>query len=194
MGVKWDALLKKKSIHLPTLSRSNDLTYLLGSSSLGNSQGDTKDGVGAQLGLVWGAIELDEEVVNGLLVLDIDVLLDELGANDGVDVLNSLQDTLSAPLGLVSITELACLVLACGLRSSASVKAEGEAERVEGGVRRGVFSAFARTSGSSGWDNGTVQTGLGDNVNLDGWVSTRVVDLTSVDLGDRHNDAFWRRG
>jgi hypothetical protein len=52
----------------------------------------------------------------------------------------------------------------------------------------------ARTSGSSRWDNGTVETGLSDNVNLDGWVSTRVVDLTSVDLGDRHNDAFWRRG
>lgn len=35
-----------------------------------------------------------------------------------------------------------------------------------------------------------METGLSDNVNLDGWVSTRVVDLTSVDLGDRHNDAF----
>ena len=81
-------------------------------------------------------------------------------------------------------------MLACGLRSSASVKAEGEAGRGEGGV----FSAFARTSGSSGWDNGTMQTSLGDNVNLDGWVSTRVVDLTSVDLGDRHYDAFWVGG
>lgn len=38
-----------------------------------------------------------------------------------------------------------------------------------------------------------METGLSDNVNLDGWVSTRVVDLTSVNLGDRHNDAFWWR-
>lgn len=52
---------------------------------------------------------------------------------------------------------------------------------------------LAHTGGSSGGDNGTVETSLSDNVNLDGWVSTRVVDLTSVDLGDRHNDAFWRR-
>ena len=89
------------------------MTCLLSSTGLGNGQRDTKDGVGAQLGLVGGAIKLDEEVIDGLLVLDIDVLLDELRANDGVDVLNSLQDTLSAPLGLVSITELACLVLAC---------------------------------------------------------------------------------
>lgn len=52
---------------------------------------------------------------------------------------------------------------------------------------------MARTGRSSRGDNGTVETSLGDNVNLDGWVSTRVVDLTSVDLGDRHDDAFWRR-
>lgn len=36
-----------------------------------------------------------------------------------------------------------------------------------------------------------METSLSDNVNLDSWVSTRVVDLTGVDLGDRHDDACW---
>lgn len=44
------------------------------------------------------------------------------------------------------------------------------------------------TSGSSGWNDGAGKTGLGgENINLDGWVSARVVDLTSVDLGNTHD-------
>jgi hypothetical protein len=33
-----------------------------------------------------------------------------------------------------------------------------------------------------------VQAGLGDDIDLDGRVTARVVDGTSVDLGDRHVD------
>jgi hypothetical protein len=104
------------------------------------------------------------------LVLDVDGLLDEGRGNGVVDVGNSLGHTLTTPLGLVSITELASLV----------------------GAGRGT-----------GGDDGTVQTGLGDNVNLNGWVAlvssvwvmacwrlqtyTRVVDGTGVDLGDSHD-------
>lgn len=87
--------------------------YLLSSSSLGNSQTDTKNGVGTELGLVWGSIKPEEELVNSGLVLDVDLGLNELGGNDGVDVGNSLCDTLSTPLGLVSITEFTSLVLTC---------------------------------------------------------------------------------
>lgn len=128
VGVKWDAL--QKSIYLSSCSSSPAITHLLSGTSLGNGQRDTKDGVGAQLGLVGSAIKLDEEVINGLLVLDVNVLLDELRANDGVDVLNSLQDTLSAPLGLVSIAKLACLVLACVVDLSVPIN-----NRVWGEVR-----------------------------------------------------------
>lgn len=47
---------------------------------------------------------------------------------------------------------------------------------------------MCHTSGSSGWDDGAGKTGLsGENINLDGWVSAGVVDLTSVDLGDTHD-------
>ena len=84
---------------------------LLSSTSLGNSQGNTEDGVGTELGLVGSTIELVEESINSGLVLDINVLLDQSRSNDSVDVLNSLGNTLTTPLGLVAISELASLVL-----------------------------------------------------------------------------------
>lgn len=87
------------------------MAYLLSGTGLGNSQGNTEDGVGTKLGLVGGTIKLVEESVNLGLILDINVLLDQSGSNDIVDVGNSLEDTLAAPLGLVAISELTSLVL-----------------------------------------------------------------------------------
>jgi hypothetical protein len=66
---------------------------LLSGGSLGNGQGDTEDGISTELALVGGSIELVQELVNLGLVLDIDVLLDEGGANDVVDVLDGTEDT-----------------------------------------------------------------------------------------------------
>lgn len=91
--------------------RESKPSYLLSSGGLGNSQGDTEDGIGTQLALVWGTIELDQELIDLGLVLDINVLLDQGRADDLVDVLNGLGDTLSAPLGLVLVTELNSFVL-----------------------------------------------------------------------------------
>jgi hypothetical protein len=86
---------------------------LLGSAGLGNGQAHTEDGVGTELGLVGGAIEVNQELVDLGLVLDVDVLLDDGGRDDLVDVLDGLEDALAAPLGLVAVAELASLVLAC---------------------------------------------------------------------------------
>jgi len=86
---------------------------LLSSTSLGNSQGNTEDGIGTELGLVGSTVKSVEELVDLGLVLDIDTLLDQSGTNGGVDVLDSLENTLAKPLGLVSVTELASLVLTC---------------------------------------------------------------------------------
>lgn len=54
------------------------------------------------------------------------------------------------------------------------------------------LAGFVGAGGSTGRYNGAVQTGLADEVNLDGRVTARVVDGTSVDLGDGHVD--WRAG
>ena len=66
---------------------------LLSSTSLGDSQADTQDGVGTQVVLVAGAIELVEELVDLGLVLDIQVLLDDGRANLLVDIGDGLEDT-----------------------------------------------------------------------------------------------------
>jgi hypothetical protein len=87
--------------------------YLLSSTGLGDSQADTENGVGTELGLVGGTIELVEEGINLGLVLDINVLLDQSRANDVVDVADGLGDTLATPLVLLAVTELASLVLTC---------------------------------------------------------------------------------
>jgi hypothetical protein len=57
------------------------------------------------------------------------------------------------------------------------------------------LAGLVSTGGSSGWNDGAVKTGLGDNVDLDGGVTARVVDGTCVDLGDRHDEGSseWRR-
>jgi len=83
---------------------------LLSGGGLSNGHGDTEDGVGTELSLVLGSIELVEESVDSGLVLDVDVLLDQSRGDLVVDVGNGLGDTLAAPLALVTIAELASLV------------------------------------------------------------------------------------
>ena len=119
---------------------------LLGSGGLSDGHGDTEDGVGTELGLVGGAIKLVHEVVDGALVLDVKVLLDEGGTEDIVDVGDGLEDALAAPLALVAVTELAGLVGA---------------------------------GGSTGGDDGAVETGLGDYI--DPKVSQKVSKTDELD-------------
>jgi len=47
---------------------------------------------------------------------------------------------------------------------------------------------FLRTCRSSGWNDGPVQAGFVDEVDLDGWVTSRVVDIAGVNLGDCHGE------
>ena len=66
---------------------------LLRRAGLRNGDGDTEDGVGTELALVGGAVELDQEVVDLLLLGDSETRLDELRGDDVVDVGDSLGDT-----------------------------------------------------------------------------------------------------
>lgn len=110
VGVQGDVLVVVSLCSL--IVTSGNGIYLLSGTGLGNSQADTEDGVGTELALVGGAVKAVQELVDLGLVLDIKVLLEQGGANDGVDVLNGLGDTLATPLGLVAISKLNSLVLA----------------------------------------------------------------------------------
>lgn len=68
---------------------------LLSSTSLGNSQADTEDGVGTKGLLVGRAVELVQELVNLGLVLNVEVLLDDRRSDLLVDVGDGLGDTYS---------------------------------------------------------------------------------------------------
>ena len=66
---------------------------LLSSSSLSDGDGNTEDGVSTEFALVGGAVELDQEVINLLLLGDLETRLDELRSDDIVNVGNGLEDT-----------------------------------------------------------------------------------------------------
>jgi hypothetical protein len=83
---------------------------LLGGTGLADGHRDTEDGVGSQLALVGGSVELDEEVVDLLLLGDLETRLDEGLGDDVVDVRDGLGDTLAHVGGLVTIPELDGLV------------------------------------------------------------------------------------
>ncbi len=46
--------------------------------------------------------------------------------------------------------------------------------------------SIIRTGGSSGRNDSTVETSLGDHVNLYSWITARIIDRTGVNLRDRH--------
>ena len=87
------------------------LLYLRSSTCLGHSQAHAQDSVCAQVGLVLRPVELDQEVVNGRLILHVDTLLDKLGANCIVYILDSFRHTFSSPLRFVPVAEFASLML-----------------------------------------------------------------------------------
>ena len=69
------------------------MVHLFSSSSFSDTQAHTENGICTEICLVGRPIKLDEELVDLGLVLDIDILLDDGGCNDFVDVVDSLQDT-----------------------------------------------------------------------------------------------------
>jgi hypothetical protein len=87
-------------------------TNLLSSTSFGNSQTDTENGVGTEFSLVGGAVQAVKEFVDLRLILHIEIGFDNLGRDDRVHVLDGLENALAAPFGLVAIAKLTSLVLA----------------------------------------------------------------------------------
>jgi hypothetical protein len=66
---------------------------LLNGSSLSDSNADAENGVGSELTLVRGTVELDEEVIDVLLSGDLKARLDQFRSNNVVDIGDGLQNT-----------------------------------------------------------------------------------------------------
>ncbi|MCY1411921.1 hypothetical protein D9M71_273170 [compost metagenome] len=120
--------------------------YALGlRSGLGGSQGHGEDGVGAQLGLVLGTVQLDHRAVQSFLVSS--VLAQQQVADRAVDVGHGLQNALAQVTALVAITQFQCLAGtggSTGRRASAAYDAVLEDHiGFHGGVAAGVQNLAA---------------------------------------------------
>ena len=71
------------------------------------SKGDGKDGVCSEVLLERSAVLLEHDVIDAALILR--VLTNKSRSENLVNVLNGLQDTLSAETALVAVTELKSL-------------------------------------------------------------------------------------
>ena len=83
---------------------------LVGRAGLAHGHGDAEDGVGAQAVLVVGAVQLEHEGIDLLLVDGVQAGLDELWCDLGVDVGDGLVDALAVVDGLVLVAELEGLI------------------------------------------------------------------------------------
>jgi hypothetical protein len=93
VDVERDTLSQRSCLARDEEKKRTEKTHLLGGGSLSDGHGDTEDGVSSELALVGGTVELDEELVDGLLVGDVEGSLDERRGDHVVDVGNGLVDT-----------------------------------------------------------------------------------------------------
>ncbi len=77
---------------------------------LAHGHGHAENGVGTQFVLVVGAIQLQHEVVDRLLVDRVEVGLHQLGSDDAVNIIDRLGYTFAMMLRLVLVAELQSLV------------------------------------------------------------------------------------
>ena len=111
-----------------------------GGAGLGAGQGGAQDGVGAESGLVGGAVELDEQLVDRGLIQHVQA--DKRLGDLAVDVLDRLQHALAAVTALVAVAQLAGLVDAGGSAGGNGSAADGAVVQrdldLNGGVAAGV--------------------------------------------------------
>ena len=110
-----------------------------GGTGLGGGEGDAKDGVGAHVGLVGGAVESKHDIVDTLLVGGVHA--NNLGPKYVVDVLDSLKDALPK-VSIPPIPELNSLIGSSG-GSRRDTSAEGGPGveghiNLDGGIAAGV--------------------------------------------------------
>ena len=129
---------------------------------VGGGEGDAEDGVGAELRLVLGAIDLDHQVVDADLVAGVGA--DEDGSDDGLHVADGGEHALAEEAGL-------------------AVDALGQGFGGDIGVAELVGLVFA--GGGAGGNGSAAEGAVGEtDVHLDGGITAGVDDLAGADAGD----------
>ncbi len=77
----------------------------MGSASTANSQRDSQNGIGAQLGLVGGSVQRKHESIDGTLIGNVNFGSQKLRGNNSVDVFHGSGDTLSVVNRGITVTE-----------------------------------------------------------------------------------------
>ena len=98
--------------------------------------GNSQNGIGAQIGLVLGAVCCDHSAVNGIDIGGIHALQGSI--DGGVDVVDSLQNTLAAKAGLVAVPQLQGFKLAGGSAAGCHASAHGAVSQPDLGLYRGI--------------------------------------------------------
>ena len=106
----------------------------------GDGHGDGEDGVGAELGFVFGAVDGDHGGVDEALVGGVHA--GEFGGEDGLDVFDGVEDAFAEVVVLVAVAEFDGFVLAGGGSAGNGGAAFGSAVEedvgFDGGVSAGV--------------------------------------------------------
>ena len=123
---------------------------------LGHGQADAEDGVGAELGLVRGAVQVEQRVVDQPLLVDVvpdDLLVDVL--QDGGD---RLLDTLAAVPGLVAVPQLDGLELTGGRARRHCRPGDGVVVEENLDLDSGVAARVEDLAGADGLDGGHIDS------------------------------------
>ena len=109
-------------------------------SCAGNGQRNSEDGVCAETGLIWGAVEFDHGAVDFSLLAG--VVTDNLIADFVVDVGNGLQNALAVVAGSISIAQLDGFAAACRSTARDSCTADHAGGKNDFGFNRRVAAGI----------------------------------------------------
>ena len=116
----------------------------------GAGHGDGEDGVGAELGLVLGAVDGDHGGVDQALVGGVHA--GEFRREDGLDVFDGVEDALAQVVGLVAVAQFDGFVLAGGGARRHSGAAHGAAVENDVGFDGGIAAGIKDFAGANGND------------------------------------------
>ena len=111
----------------------------------GAGDGDSQDGIGAQVALVLGAVGFDHRSVDGVNIGSVHA--QQGVVDDGIDVFDRLLHALAQIAGLVAVAQLEGLKFARGRAAGGHAAADGAVDqrhfRFNGGVSAGVKNLAA---------------------------------------------------